>query len=253
MSFYPVRVPYTRRVRDFFHENHIFLRHPFGIDGVYRRDEEIVLESRCVVERYATMPRKRWLALGSYSYCMSAELDSSIQFGRYCSIAKNVRVMGVSHPTDWVTSHVFPYRFYAQQFAQNEFGVHYDLHPYSFKGGKVTVGNDVWIGQDVLLARGITIGDGAIVAAGAVVVRDVEPYSIVGGVPAKPIRFRFAEDVIREFKSVGWWKYNFPDLASLDVTNPRDFLAKLSNRVSAGEISEFSPGFVDVGAELVKL
>jgi len=75
--------------------------------------------------------------------------------------------------------------------------------------GDVLIGNDVWIGASAFLASGISIGDGAVVAAHAVVTRDVPPYAIVGGNPARQIRFRFAESVISDLLRICWW--NWPD------------------------------------------
>ena len=71
--------------------------------------------------------------------------------------------------------------------------------------GRVKIGNDVWIGTRAIITDGVTIGDGAIVAAGAVVTKDVEPYTIVGGVPAKPIRKRFTDEQIAFLQDLNWW------------------------------------------------
>ena len=83
----------------------------------------------------------------------------------------------------------------------------FDTQRYADNGGRylVEIGNDVWIGSHVLIMDGVKIGDGAIVAAGAVVTKDVEPYSIVGSVPAKFIRYRFTEEQISFLRSFEWW------------------------------------------------
>ena len=73
---------------------------------------------------------------------------------------------------------------------------------------KTIIGNDVWIGQRVVVKSGCRIGDGAVVGAGAVVTKDVPPYAIVGGVPAKVIRMRFSEDIIERLKEIKWWDYS---------------------------------------------
>ena len=79
----------------------------------------------------------------------------------------------------------------------------------------IVIKNDVWIGSHVLLLEGITIGDGAIIAAGAVVTKDVPPYSIVGGVPAKIIKKRFDDDTIRQLLELDWWSKPIDEIESL--------------------------------------
>lgn len=131
---------------------------------------------------------------------------SNCQIGRYCSIGSNVNVVNGLHPTkNFVSTHP---SFYAiknsinltyiknQKFSEQKYvdGVNY-----------IVIGNDVWIGNNVLLISGIKIGDGAVIAAGSVVTKDVESYSIVGGVPAKIIKYRFSDDVINQLKSIEWW------------------------------------------------
>ncbi len=74
------------------------------------------------------------------------------------------------------------------------------------------MGNDVWVGSHVLMKGGITIGDGAVIAAGAVVVRDVPPYAIVGGVPAKIIKYRFSQDIIEKLMELKWWSLTDDEL-----------------------------------------
>lgn len=105
----------------------------------------------------------------------------------------------------------------------------------------IKIGNDVWIGQNVTLAQGISIGDGAVIAANSLVVKDVAPYSIVGGNPAKPIKNRFNDYIIDALKALEWWKYSAQDLMSMDITNPHIFCAQLTQRIANGEIEEFKP------------
>ena len=85
--------------------------------------------------------------------------------------------------------------------------------------GMITIGNDVWIGGNVTIMRRVTIGDGAIIAAGAVVVKDVPAYSIVGGIPARIIKYRFDETIIKRLLNIQWWEYG-PDLMkNCDITS----------------------------------
>lgn len=127
--------------------------------------------------------------------------------GRYCSISSDVRTVSGTHPTSgFVSTHPC---FYS---TKKQAGFTY-VNKASFKEDVfadsdrhfVVIGNDVWIGSNVLLLPGVHIGDGAIVAAGAVVTKDVSPYSIVGGVPAKEIKKRFSEEEIKKLMEIKWW------------------------------------------------
>jgi hypothetical protein len=97
------------------------------------------------------------------------------------------------------------------------------------------IGNDVWIGADVTLMAGITVGDGAILATGSVVTRDVEPYAIVGGAPAKWIRWRHPPEIAAALQELAWWRYSLADLQDLDFAHPASFIEHLSSRVGALE------------------
>lgn len=162
-----------------------------------------------------------FMPLGAYSY--SHSFFPATWIGRYCSIAPNVRVMGHSHPVSWVTSSPVAYkqgRRKALGVAGPNLGLIFDeaIKP-------VTIGHDVWIGQDVLLKGGINIGNGAIIAAGAIVVRDVAPYTVVGGTPAKFIKPRFAPDISQHLQDLNWWDYTYECLQLLDFSDPAKFIA----------------------------
>lgn len=127
---------------------------------------------------------------------------AALVVGKYVSVADNVNIMlGGEHRTDWVTT--YPLNLYYPEWSTIK------GHP-STKGD-VIIGNDVWIGRDVIVLSGVSIGDGAVVAAGSVVTKNVAPFSIVGGNPAKHIRFRFPEDVVQTLIRIAWW--NWPDEA----------------------------------------
>lgn len=130
------------------------------------------------------------------------------KIGRYCSISERVRLIAFTHPSSkFVSTHP---AFYSQlkqagfTYVNSEKFVE-RLFLHSDAEYSLAIGNDVWIGSDVLLMGGITIGDGAIVAAGAVVTKDVLPYEIVGGIPAKKIRSRFSDEEIRYLNRLQWW------------------------------------------------
>lgn len=128
--------------------------------------------------------------------------------GKYCSIAPNVHVIIGTHPSNGFVS-TCPVFYSARPGRGFSFVKENLFEEFKFIDKKkkisVKVGNDVWIGANAIILQGVTIGDGAIIAAGAVVTQDVEPFSIVGGVPAKEIRKRFTEDQIRTLKNIKWW------------------------------------------------
>jgi acetyltransferase-like isoleucine patch superfamily enzyme len=138
--------------------------------------------------------------LGDFSYISGPRsYVESADIGKYCSIARQV-IIGVSgHNYDWVTtSPVITAKKYG--FIDKDFSPPQKERP--------KIGNDVWIGLNVIVMRGVVIGDGAVVAAGSVVTSNVLPYSIVGGIPAKHIRFRFTEDQIDQLMMIKWWDWD---------------------------------------------
>lgn len=93
--------------------------------------------------------------------------------------------------------------------------------------GKIKIGNDVWIGEGAFIRRGVKIGDGAIIASHSVVSKDVAPYSIVGGVPAKHIKFRFEDNIIEQLIEIKWWDYGLSALEGVDFTDINKAIKKL--------------------------
>ena len=140
--------------------------------------------------------------MGKYSYLGYDCEVFNAEIGSYCSIAGGVYIGGDEHPINWVsTSPVFhdvrcdpAKRFYKHK-----------LPPVK----QTIIGNDVWIGRGAIVKQGVKIGNCAIIGSGAVVTKDVEPYSIIGGCPAKLIRYRFSDEVISELEKLQWW--NLPD------------------------------------------
>jgi len=142
-------------------------------------------------------------------------IGSGSQIGAFCSIASDVVIGGGHHPTEWVgTSQVF-YEGGGQfkgRFAK--------LKRPPVK--KTRILNDVWIGQRALIAQGVTIGNGAVIGMGSVVTKDVPDYAIVGGVPAKLIRYRFDENTIEELLNSAWWSLS--DSQIMEQLLPSSFL-----------------------------
>ena len=145
------------------------------------------------------------MGLGSY---IGSNCHISAKIGRFCSISDNVATVNGLHPTkELVSTHP---AFYSPA---NNTGISFtdvssfEEFAYAVEKAKlaVEIGNDVWIGYGATILAGVKLGDGAIVAAGAVVTKDVEPYAIVGGVPAKTIKYRFSEEEIKDLLKLCWW------------------------------------------------
>jgi len=131
---------------------------------------------------------------------------TTLSIGAYCSIAGGVQIfLGGHHRADWVTTFPFPAMLPEAAHIADFGGSH----------GDVRVGNDVWLCSDCTLLSGVTIGDGAIVAAGSLVTRDVEPYAVVGGNPARFLKWRFPEEQRLELLRSAWWNWPKEEIQGL--------------------------------------
>ena len=140
------------------------------------------------------------VALGDCTYIATGTRIANATIGKFCSVGPGIRIGLGLHPSkEYVSTH--PAFYSSQRKAQITF-TNRNLFE---EERQIVIGNDVWIGQSALVMDGLNIGDGAIVGAGAVVTRDVPPYAIVGGVPAKTIRFRFSDDDIGFLLGLKWW------------------------------------------------
>lgn len=129
--------------------------------------------------------------------------NEELYIGKFCSIANNIQVyLGQNHRVDWFTT--YPFGHVNTNIFQN---IDKNLgHPSS--KGDVIIGNDVWIGANTIIMSGVKIGDGAVIANNSHVVKDIEPYTIVGGNPAKVIRKRFSDEVINKLLDIKWWDWS---------------------------------------------
>lgn len=130
--------------------------------------------------------------------------EKSVRIGNFCSIAGPHIMLSGEHRPDWVTTFPFP-AFSSDDRWPEAKGV----EGFNISKGPVTIGNDVWIGTDVFILSGITIGDGAVIGARSVVTKDVPPYAIAAGNPARVVKYRFDEKTIERLLAIAWW--NWPD------------------------------------------
>lgn len=162
--------------------------------------------------------------IGAYSFFRNGIISSDVIIGRFCSLGENIHI-GVNaqaHPVGWVSTHPFQYD---RSFDNTPIRLSYQASQ------RVTsIGNDVWIGEGVLIMEGVTIGDGVIVAARAVVSKDVEPYTVVGGVPAKIIRVRLSKSIADKLLEKKWWEYSLDDMQEMSFDKPDEFIAQLNNK-----------------------
>jgi len=184
------------------------------------RDPVDVVGANARFERFTQHLPGAFMPLGAYSYSRS-HFGHVTRIGRYCSIGAGVQVMGDSHPMDWVSSSpVFYRRKRANQWGSARQGFP-DFHAL---GPSVEVGDDVWIGDDVLLAHGVRLGTGCVVAARSVVTRDVGPYEIVAGTPARTVRTRFPDPQIERLLASRWWEWPLETWDTIDPTRIESLL-----------------------------
>ena len=158
--------------------------------------------------------------MDDYSYIMQNGMTWCARIGKFANIAAQVRINATNHPTWRATLHHFTYR-------SNDYWPDAERDENFFdwrRENAVTIGHDVWIGHGAIILPGRNIGTGAVVAAGAVVTRDVAPYTIVAGTPAKPVRQRFPGPVAERLQALAWWDWDherlrvaLPDFRALTI------------------------------------
>ena len=142
--------------------------------------------------------------LGDYSYLVQDCGVWAARIGKFSNIAAACRINATNHPTWRATLHHFTYRasdYWDDAAVEEEF---FDWR----RSNGVSIGHDTWLGMAQPVLPGVTVGDGAAIGAGAVVSKDVAPYTIVGGVPAKPIRERFPRAIAERFQALAWWDWD---------------------------------------------
>lgn len=186
--------------------------------GTIQCEDNVSIDLKCRFEGENKIYRNTRIAnctLGYGSYISHDSFISGAFIGKYCSIGPFVRTVNGNHPTNtFVSTHPTFFSTGKQNGTSYVERNKFPEHKYVDGKWNVMIGNDVWIGGCVTLLEGISIGDGVIIAAGAVVTRDVEPYSIIGGVPARVIRYRFDPEEISELLNIKWWNWNYDYIAA---------------------------------------
>lgn len=163
--------------------------------------------------------------LGRHSYVGYDSEVTNCEIGAFCSIANGLIVGGAKHPINWVST--------SPVFYNANSGTCHHLRKLPIKiTTKTIIGNDIWIGSRAIIMQGLIIGTGAVIGAGAVVTKDVPPYAVVAGCPAKIIKYRFDEDIIKIILNSQWWLMSDKQLVKIAkyMNNPVAFLSKLNNK-----------------------
>lgn len=149
--------------------------------------------------------------------------NDRLVIGKFCSIACGAKFIFTSanHTMNSLSTYPFPLFFEEWDTPVSEVASAWD------NKGDIVIGNDVWIGYEAVIMSGVHIGDGAIIGTRAVVTKDVEPYTIVGGIPAKPIRKRFDEDTIEKLEALRWWDW------------PHEQIRRLLPAIKSGDVEAF--------------
>ncbi|MEL6307203.1 MAG: DapH/DapD/GlmU-related protein [Chloroflexota bacterium] len=175
---------------------------PYFHENVFVRDSQ--------VGSWTELGRGTYLVestFGDYSYTAGDAQILYSDIGKFCSIASHVRINPPNHPMWRVTQSHITYR--RKQYGLGED----DAEVFQWRRDhRVTIGHDVWLGHNAIIMPGVKIGIGAVVGSGAVVTKDVEPYTIVVGVAAKPVRKRFSDDVIEKLLDIAYWDWDRPTL-----------------------------------------
>ena len=211
------------------------------IGSVYGDNCKTILESPIEMKNMTRVAAKR---IGGFTYFNGkCNMGCIEEIGRFCSVAENVICGMPEHPTTTISSSPIFSTFNKNAFHtgfhdlyEDENWIYHEIQHVKeqfspSKRRRIIIGNDVWIGYGVIINRGVTIGDGAVIGAGSVVTKDVPPYTIVAGTPAKIIKMRFDESQIDKLTKLKWWKYGPNILKNLSFVNIDSTIESLEERI----------------------
>jgi Acetyltransferase (isoleucine patch superfamily) len=175
-------------------------------------------------------------SIGRYSFVNGGTIIfGDTEIGRFTTFARNCQIGGVEHPTHYLSTSFFRISknwFPDDPLSQSAPPIRNTPAPGRKRGNRVRIGNDVWIGASAIVLKGVSIGDGAVIGAGSVVTKDVPPYAIVGGNPARIIRMRFNNATIEALLRLKWWDRDPEFIATLPLDDVEACIRLLSEQVS---------------------
>ncbi|MSS44404.1 CatB-related O-acetyltransferase [Anaerosalibacter bizertensis] len=188
-----------KQLKCMFQSIFIFKKKKIRISPLAYYDDVCVFKENIYIDRFCNLHNVK---MDEYSYVGYRTSIGCCTIGKYCSIGADVKIGLGKHPTNYISTSPI---FYTEN---NCLGVKLVQGTYFKQNEEVIIGNDVWIGSNAIIMGGVKIGHGAIIGSGAVVTRDVEPYAIVGGVPARIIRYRFTKEKIEDLLNIKWWDWD---------------------------------------------
>lgn len=203
---------------------------------------ELSVLNNGVFEQFTRHPNRKIIPSGSFTHIVDCGDDFfQMSVGRYCSIARGSHVVNGHHPLHSVTTNPYHYAEYYRDNLPENLRYTGGVETFERSYGRGKIGNDVWIGAYCVIRSGITIGDGAVIPTGSVITKDVAPYSIVGGNPAKLIRLRFDQEIVDRFMNLQWWNYSPESFRDINMFNVVGFLDEMECRKEAGDLIPFHP------------